>query len=314
MDTTILRSATLVLLESNSELRRLMKSALLGIGFGHVHHCRSIEQVREAALAPVKPDIFVLDLDNESDAICEMIGDIRHSRLGNNPYVIIIGMTLNPEEPVIQSVLNAGTDDVVRKPVSAKILTERISYLAKNRKDFVATAGYVGPQRAKGVRPEMEEAAQIKVPNSLSVKVSGKNLTKSDETEIERVGHSFTLQRIYSIILPIINISKELEEALAEGFNSDHFDQEISRIAGLVGEVKAIELPDTVRDLTYLTDSLERVVVKLAHMPSPSLRQFEIVRLHAQAIAATMRGDHGSSDEVVTAFSDMSKDHNTTLQ
>ena len=43
----------------------------------------------------------------------------------------------------------------------------------------------------------------------------------------------------------------------------------------------------------------------LAEALSPSPRQFEIVRLHAQAIAATMRGDDRSSGAVVSAFSDV---------
>ncbi len=307
MDKQNLSFATAVLLESGSEMRRLVKSVLLGIGFGFVHACPSIERARDAALEEDKPDLFVLDLDGDHDAVCRMISDIRHSRLGENPFVIIIGMTLNPEEPVVQVVLDAGTDDVVAKPVSNKILTERIAYLTENRKDFVATSGYLGPQRAKGVRPDMEEAAQVTVPNSLSIKVSGKTLTENDEIEIKRAGNSFTLQRIYGIILPIITISLELEKAVAVGYESDDFDREISRIVSLVDEVKAIEIPKTVRDLAHLTESLARAVVNLAEAPSPLPRQFEIVRLHAQAIAATMRGDDDGSSEVVTAFSDVSE-------
>ena len=73
----------------------------------------------------------------------------------------------------------------------------------------------------------------------------------------------------------------------------------------LLGEIRGIEMPETVRDLNHLTTSLEKVVDTLAGADSPSPRQFEIVRLHAQAIAATMRGDNQGSSDVVTAFSDM---------
>ena len=307
MDSEKLKSATVVLLEINGEMRRLVKSALLGIGFGFVHDCRTVDQVRDAAVADTKPDIFVLDLDKDQDMICEMISDIRHSRLGDNPFVIIIGMTQYPEEMVVQNVLDSGTDDVVAKPVSAKILSERIAYLTEHRKDFVAAPGYLGPQRAKGVRPEMEEAAQVKVPNSLSVKASGKALTKVDEIEIRRAANSFTLQRLYGILLPIINISMELEKSTTEDFERGGYEQDITKIVGLLGEIKGIDMPETVRDLDHLTASLENVVDDLAAAPTPSPRQFEIVRLHAQAIAATMRGDNASSSDVVTAFSDMFK-------
>ncbi len=307
MDRHKLKSATVVLFETNGHMRRLVKSALLGLGFGFVHDCRSIVQARDAAVADTKPDIFVLDLDNDKDAVCEMIEDIRYSRLGDNPFVIIIGMTQHPEEPIILNVLDAGTDDLLAKPVSSKILYERIAYLTKNRKDFVATTGYLGPKRAKGVRPDMEEAAEVKVPNSLGVKASGRPLTKIDEIEIKRAANSFTLQRLYGIILPIINISTEIERAAAMDLDGGGFTQEISRIIDLLGEIKGIEMPETVRDLNQLTTSLEKVVDLLAAAQSPSPRQFEVVRLHAQAIAATMRGDNESSGEVVTAFSDIFK-------
>ena len=214
MDSQKLKSATVVLYESNGHMRRVVKSALLGIGFGFVHDCRTTDQVRDAAVADTKPDIFVLDLDSDKDAVFEMIMDIRHSRLGDNPFVIIIGMTQNPEEPVVQNMLDTGLDDLVAKPVSTKLLSRRIAYLTKNRKDFVAAPGYLGPQRAKGVRPDREEAAQVKVPNSLRVKASGRPLTKIDEIEIRRAANSFTLQRLYGIILPIINISTDMEKAV----------------------------------------------------------------------------------------------------
>lgn len=305
MDNKKLKSATVVLLETNGEIRRLVKSALLGIGFGFVHDCRTLDQVRDAAVADTKPDIFVLDLDSDKDAVCAMIGDIRYSRIGDNPFVIIIGMTQHPDEIVIHDVLDTGTDDIIAKPISASILSERIAYLSENRKDFVATPGYLGPQRAKGVRPAMEEAARVKVPNSLGVKTSGKTLTKIDEIEIKHAANSFTLQRLYGILLSIINLSTDLQNAAAETPGGETFEGEISRIVSLVGEIRGIDMLKTVCDLNHLTNSLGKVVDSLAAAPSPSPRQFEVVRLHAQAIAATMRGDDRGSGNVVTAFSDI---------
>ncbi|MCZ6764190.1 MAG: hypothetical protein O7C63_04565 [Alphaproteobacteria bacterium] len=283
----------------------MVKSALLGIGFGFVHDCRTVGRVRDAAVADTKPDIFVLDLDGDKDAVCALIEDVRYSRLGDNPFVIMIGMTRRPEEIVIHHVLDAGTDDIIAKPISAKILSERIAYLSLNRKDFVAAPGYLGPQRAKGVRPDMEKAARVKVPNSLGVKASGKAPTKIDEIEIKRAANSFTLQRLYGIILPIINLSSDLENSATEHPDGEKFEGEISRIVNLVGEIGSIEMPETVLDLNHLTNSLEKVVDSLAAAPSPSSRQFEIVRLHAQAIAATMRGDNRDSGDVVSAFDDI---------
>ncbi|MCH7942195.1 MAG: response regulator transcription factor [Proteobacteria bacterium] len=270
MDSQKLKSATVVLYEANGAMRLMVKSALLGIGFGFVDDCRTMDQVRDAADADTKPDVFVLDLDKDKDTICGMISDIRHSRLGDNPFVIIIGMTRYPEEMVIHKVLDAGTDDLVAKPVSSKILSERIAYLSEHRKDFLATPGYLGPERAKGVRPNDEEAATVKVPNSLRVKLSGRLQTEMHEIESQRAANSFILQRLYGIILPIINISTEMEKATASESTDIECAREISRIVGLLSEFKGIEMPATVRDLNHLTVSLEKVVDMLAEAPSPS--------------------------------------------
>ena len=46
MDDLKLKSATVVLLEENSAIRRLVKSTLLGIGFGTVNECGAVEDAR----------------------------------------------------------------------------------------------------------------------------------------------------------------------------------------------------------------------------------------------------------------------------
>ena len=299
-----LKSASVVLLEYHGATRRAVKSTLFGIGFGMVHDCRTIDEVRSAA-ERAKPDIFILDLDVDNDAVSSLIQDIRYSRLGENPFVVIVGMTQHPAEPVIQRILDAGTDDLVTKPLSTKLLTGRITNLIQNRKEFIATSGYLGPQRGKGVRPENEEVVQVKVPNSLRDKASGKIRTAPDDLEIKRASHAITLHRLYGLVLPIINISMRLERAVSDDSDDGGVGRHIGQLARLVSEIKAIALPETVCDLSRLTASLEHVVGALVETASPTPSQFELVRLHAQAIAATMRGDVDASFEVVAAFGEV---------
>ena len=68
-------------------------------------------------------------------------------------------------------------------------------------------------------------------------------MTKIDEIEIKRAANTFTQQRLYGIILPIINLTTELQTAAAETENGESFEDDISRIVKLVGEIRGIQMP-----------------------------------------------------------------------
>ncbi|MFP6742114.1 MAG: response regulator [Alphaproteobacteria bacterium] len=303
-----LKSANVVLLEENSAIRRLVKSTLLGIGFGTVNECGTAEAARRI-VESTESDLLIVDLDHEGEAVCAIINDIRHARVGNNPFVTIIGLSHNPAEEVIEKVLDAGTDDLVRKPISTKLLSERITNLIQNRKDFVATSDYVGPQRSKGVRPETENAAKVEVPNRLRDKVYGNKRRdgagKIDEGAIQRAAEAVNLQRLSGLVLLIINKSAQLEGAIAGGASSVDIVEDVSRLSHLVSEAKRIRLSQGVHDTSQLNASMARVMTAISESPAPSVRQVEVLRLHAQAIAATTRGDTTAAGKVVSAFNEV---------
>ena len=303
-----LKSANVVLLEENGAIRRLVKSTLLGIGFGTVSECGTAADARRI-VESTESDLLIVDLDHEGKAVCDIINDIRHARLGTNPFVTIIGLSHSPAEEVIEKVLDAGTDDLVRKPISTTLFSERITNLIQNRKDFVATSDYVGPQRRKGVRPETEEAAKVEVPNRLRDKASGTKTRdgsgKIDEGAILRAAEAVNLQRLSGLVLLIISQSAQLEKAVTGGANGVDIVEDVSRLSNLVAEAKRIKLSQSVQDTSQLNASMARVMTAISESPAPTSCQIEVLRLHAQAIAATTRGDNSAASKVVTAFSEV---------
>jgi len=303
-----LKSANVVLLEENGAIRRLVKSTLLGIGFGTVSECGTAADARRI-VESTESDLLIVDLDHEGEAVCDIINDIRHARLGTNPFVTIIGLSHSPAEEVIEKVLDAGTDDLVRKPISTTLFSERITNLIQNRKDFVATSDYVGPQRRKGVRPETEEAAKVEVPNRLRDKASGTKTRdgsgKIDEGAILRAAEAVNLQRLSGLVLLIISQSAQLEKAVTGGANGVDIVEDVSRLSNLVAEAKRIKLSQSVQDTSQLNASMARVMTAISESPAPTSCQIEVLRLHAQAIAATTRGDNSAASKVVTAFSEV---------
>lgn len=106
------------------------------------------------------------DPDNPIFPISQVIHRIRHGHLGINPFVIIIVTLSSQHIRDIGKLLFIGADDVVIKPLSGKVLAERVEYNAVHRRPFVVTSNYIGPdRRADDDRPS--DIPQFEVPNTL---------------------------------------------------------------------------------------------------------------------------------------------------
>ena len=99
---------------------------------------------------------------------------IRAGELGVNPFIGTIITVWQPSEAVIRRIVNCGTDDIIVKPLSPKQIMDRVNVVAFNRKPFVVTSEYIGPDRRSGRKlKEGEEAdpsddvPRIEVPNTL---------------------------------------------------------------------------------------------------------------------------------------------------
>ncbi len=296
-----LGEAKVVLLDEKRDIRTLVKSALQGIGFGPVRECKSVDQARQI-IKEIIPDLLVVDLDIDGEAVCEMISDVRHERLSSNPFIVIIGLTWRPEGTVIQAALDAGTDDVVKKPVSANLLIERVTNLIENRKDFIATPDYVGPKRGKGVRPESEEVAEVKAPNSLRHKATGDVSAKVDEKAIKRAAQAVALQRLSSLTYDIIKLSQEIEKGLASDDENQAAHHQVHTLTGMMSRVNDLPLPENVPALPHLVASLNSAMEVVRKSAEFKPRHFEILRLNAQAIAAGLRGDVTGGTDVASAL------------
>jgi len=290
-----------VLYDHKHNIRAIVRSTLDGIGFRLIHQCRSPREVRET-IERIVPDLLILDLDEDFRAVCDLIHDIRYERLGTNPFLVIIGMSWHPEARLIESALEAGTDDLVRKPVSARLLAERITNLVHNRKDFVATPEYVGPQRARGPGAQADAAHEVVVPNSLREKSTGEGSARIPEKAVKRASQVVNLRRLHGLANEIGGLASEVENALAAGANHDQMREPCQRIAELCDRFNDLAGASKMPNLVQLAVSLANLTQIVNGVFAPHRRQIEILRLHAQAIAAATRGDVGAINAVASAL------------
>lgn len=164
----------LLLVDTDLNARQGVRTILSNNGFSGVTLGTELARVREAITMRM-PDILLCGTEFPDGDIMELIRDIRHNRIGNNPFMPIIVLLSEPTPSLVQGIMRSGADDVVMKPVSTKGLLERIHLQIHRRKPFIVTDEYVGPAR-KGD----DTSRAIAPPNPLYEKAMGEQVKFHD--------------------------------------------------------------------------------------------------------------------------------------
>lgn len=164
--------------EPNEQVREGMRAMLRSEGLRRTRSFTRIEDLLNA-MRERSPDLLIItdDIDPE---IFQIVKDIRHHRIGRNPFIVITFM-VNPEEDrSVKKAILAGADDVLIKPVAPGALLERVSQLGVKRLPFIATTDYVGPERRRANADRPSKIRQLKVINTMQAKLEGKRVSPAD--------------------------------------------------------------------------------------------------------------------------------------
>ena len=293
--------ADVALYDPNMRMRALMRSMLLSIGFRSITEIRNAQEV-EDKMKDLAVDLLIIDLDREPDQICGVVRDIREGVIGTDPYIVIIGLTWKPEKEMISRSLRTGLDDLIAKPISPKILSERTTKLVRNRKEFVVTTSYIGPDRRDKERRIEGDLDPIKVPNSLRHKATGDKEAIADTQALDTMEHKVNLHRIYRIARNISVACEKIEGDFAiaktgrnPSWNYRDMAQQINAIYKLV----------TIEELEFLTpiaESMRLVVKSMYALEEPTARHFSILRLHGEAIGEGIKDERAAAKLIAQAL------------
>ncbi|CAL4865813.1 Protein-glutamate methylesterase/protein-glutamine glutaminase [Asticcacaulis sp. MM231] len=141
-----------LVVDDNHYMRVIVGTMLRSIG---------ITQIREAsdgidALEIVRdwrPDVIILDLMMEQLDGIEFTKLVRRGTDSPNPYVPIIMMTGHTDRRRVIEARDAGVNEFVAKPLTARALIDRMRSVIKNERGWVKSANYVGPDRRRRNNP-----------------------------------------------------------------------------------------------------------------------------------------------------------------
>ncbi len=172
----------IIVAEPNGQVRLALRNALYNEGYEGVRAVRRRADLEEV-LTTGLPDFILSDLSLEDGDTLDLFTDLRHARIGRNPYVPLVMTCADPSPDTVRRIIDCGVDAVLLKPISPDHVLDRIQSLSLNRKAFVVTSNYIGPDR----RRDPARGSKVKsfeVPNTLGAKIQGKPL---DQASLDRM-------------------------------------------------------------------------------------------------------------------------------
>ncbi|MBK19745.1 MAG: hypothetical protein CMM52_13005 [Rhodospirillaceae bacterium] len=194
----------LLLVSPRTQNTASLKQTLADLDFREIRTASSNEEII-MAIETRPPDLMITEFELPDGDVRQTVRDIRHHQMGTNPFMSIIVTTWQPSESLVHQVLDAGADDLLIQPASRGQLAKRIETLVYNRKPFVVTSSYIGPDRRSTPRIGKQAVQPVTVPNILHSKVMGEENTAS-------------LQRMVDAATAKVNLNKIIRNGIQIGF------------------------------------------------------------------------------------------------
>ena len=138
----------ILLVDDNQHMRILLIEILRAIGVRHVFEAmdgaEALAIMRTTAIDVVFTDLSMNGLDG-----IDFVNLVRHSPDSPNPFAPIVMITGHSTERRVHEARDAGVNEFLAKPVTARGVIHRLTLLIENPRPFVRTESYFGPDRRR---------------------------------------------------------------------------------------------------------------------------------------------------------------------
>ncbi len=137
-----------LIVEDNLHFRTLMRTILKALGVETVEEARDGAEAMEV-LASFDADMAIIDWKMDGVDGVECVRRIRHGEDNVDKFLPIIMVTGYTDETLANEARNAGVNDFLSKPISAKSLLSRINSVISDNRAYINSGGYFGPDRRR---------------------------------------------------------------------------------------------------------------------------------------------------------------------
>lgn len=147
-----LQRLSVLIVDDNQNMRELIRAILQAFGIVNIYDGRDgehgITKIRDFSI-----DLVITDWVMEPQDGLNLIKWVRTSPDSPDSFLPIIMVTGHTEKARITEARDAGINEFMAKPVSAKSLYRRLVSVIEHPRQFVRTKTYFGPDRRRKVQP-----------------------------------------------------------------------------------------------------------------------------------------------------------------
>lgn len=145
----------ILVVDDNQHMRILVRSILITLGI------RNITEAEEGTdalklMKTMDADIVICDWQMSPMDGITFTKMVRQSEASENIYVPIIMLTGHTEIERVLTARDAGVNEFLAKPVSAKKVYQRIKMILESPRQFIRTKEYFGPDRRRRDDPSYQ--------------------------------------------------------------------------------------------------------------------------------------------------------------
>lgn len=145
---TYLKSVRVLIVDDQDFIRSLLRHILGVLGCKHITDAINGEVAWDIILTN-PPDLLILDWEMQPMNGIELVNKVRNDPTSPDFFMPIIMITAHSERPRIIAARDAGINEFVMKPVSARTLFSRLNAVIEHPRRFVRTEEYFGPDRRR---------------------------------------------------------------------------------------------------------------------------------------------------------------------
>ncbi len=142
----------ILLVDDNQHMRILLIEILRAIGVQHVFEAmdgaEALSIMRSTAIDVVFTDLSMNGVDG-----LDFVNLVRRAPNSPNPLVPIVMITGHSTQRRVHEARDAGVNEFLAKPVTARGVIHRLTLLIENPRPFVRTEDYFGPDRRRRADP-----------------------------------------------------------------------------------------------------------------------------------------------------------------
>ncbi len=147
-----LANINVLIVDDYQPIRYILRGILREFGIANVVDKANGREALEA-LKAFPADVLITDYSMFPIDGLELAETIRSGEAGVDPYLPIILITAYTEMDIILRARDAGVNEFLAKPISAKLVYYRLRSIIENPRPFVRAEEFFGPDRRRRVLP-----------------------------------------------------------------------------------------------------------------------------------------------------------------